>query len=243
MALAGAIEAAGPGARVPSCPDWSAADLCYHLYEVQSFWATIVEGRLGSADGIDEPSRPGDAALPDALRAAARRLVAALRAADPSETVWTWADDKSLAWVARRQAHEALIHRVDGELAAGVDSSLDSDLAADGVQELVDWFFGTAPAWATFVPLERVRLVRTDGPGEWYLAKGRFTGTGPESGNEFDMVTVLAGGPGDADAEVRGAAAALDLWLWGRADRSALEVVGDEALADFVREDAVGLTQ
>ena len=238
------MEAAGPAAGVPSCPDWTAADLCYHLYEVQTFWSTIVEERRQSPDGAEQPpERPADADLPTALRGSARRLVAALGSAEPADEIWTWAAEKTVAWAIRRQAHEALIHRVDGELAAGIPSEMDTDLAADGVQELVDWFFGTAPDWATFEPRERLRIVRTDGPGEWYLAKGRFRGTGPESGTAHDMVTVLAGHPGVAEAEIRGPAPQLDLWLWGRGDRSSLEVVGDEALVDFVREDAVGLTQ
>ena len=33
-------------APVPSCPDWSAADLLWHLTEVQLFWAIIVRDRL-----------------------------------------------------------------------------------------------------------------------------------------------------------------------------------------------------
>ena len=35
-----------PGARVPSCPDWDAADLLWHLGgEVQDFWAWVVSHR------------------------------------------------------------------------------------------------------------------------------------------------------------------------------------------------------
>ncbi len=237
------MEAAGPGAAVPSCPEWSAADLCYHLYEVQSFWATIVEGALTSPDGIEAPERPSDEDLPGALRRAGSRLCGAIEHADPEALMWTWTGEKTVDWVARRQAHEALIHRVDGDLAAGRDSSVDSDLAADGVQELIDWFFGTAPDWVTFEPHELVKLVRTDGPGEWHIQKGRFAGTGPDSGTEYDMETLLAGAPGEAAVEIRGPARELDLWLWGRADRSQLDVTGDEALADFVREDAAGIQQ
>ena len=38
--------------RVPSCPDWTAADLLWHLVGVQLFWGTIVRDRL------DDPAAP-----------------------------------------------------------------------------------------------------------------------------------------------------------------------------------------
>lgn len=241
--LAGAVEVAGPDAAVPSCPEWTAADLCDHLRGVQVFWSQIVEERRKGPEGVIESPRPPDHELPGALRSSGRRLVEALRPMDPETPVWTWADDQTAAWVMRRQAHEALIHRVDGELAAGRVPHVSSELAADGVQELVDWFFGHAPAWATFEPRSLVRLEQTDGPGAWYLSKGRFRGTGPDSGTAYDMDTVLAGTPGKPDTVVRGTAAQMDLWLWGREDISALEVTGDRALAEFVRQEAMGVMQ
>jgi hypothetical protein len=35
-----------PGARVPSCPDWDADDLLWHLAEVQWNWGTIVREHI-----------------------------------------------------------------------------------------------------------------------------------------------------------------------------------------------------
>src|SRR4029079_1114847 len=49
-------------ARVPGCPDWSLADLAWHLGNVQRFWARIV--RVG-ADV--QPEFPDEQAPPDAL--------------------------------------------------------------------------------------------------------------------------------------------------------------------------------
>ncbi|MCP4967824.1 MAG: hypothetical protein GY926_21640, partial [bacterium] len=37
-------------APVPSCPGWSAADLTWHLLEVQYFWASIVADLLRTPD-------------------------------------------------------------------------------------------------------------------------------------------------------------------------------------------------
>ena len=31
-----------PAARVPTCPDWNAADLLWHLITVHAFWAAVL---------------------------------------------------------------------------------------------------------------------------------------------------------------------------------------------------------
>lgn len=33
--------------------------------------------------------------------------------------VWTWADEQSVGFIRRRQAHAVLIHRLDAEMAVG----------------------------------------------------------------------------------------------------------------------------
>ena len=49
-----------PTAAVPSCPDWRADDLLWHLGEVQHWWTWMVTNRPKGPDGYDEPERPGD---------------------------------------------------------------------------------------------------------------------------------------------------------------------------------------
>ena len=44
-AAAQTVLAKGWAARVPGCPDWSLADLVWHLAEVQHFWAWMVRTR------------------------------------------------------------------------------------------------------------------------------------------------------------------------------------------------------
>ncbi len=51
--FAAAIGSAPGAAVVPSCPDWNADDLLWHLAEVQWFWATIVRERLTDPPGED----------------------------------------------------------------------------------------------------------------------------------------------------------------------------------------------
>ena len=53
-----------------------------------------------------------------------------LEAADPAEEAWNWSDDHTVGFILRRQAHEALVHRVDAELAAGDRTDLDPLLAS-----------------------------------------------------------------------------------------------------------------
>ena len=113
---------ADPAAPVPSCPEWTVDDLIWHLAEVQLFWGAIVRDRLDDPDAAEEgkPSRPEDhAALVALFGDATRQLLDALATTPPETEVWTWADDHTVAFVLRRQAHEALIHRMDAELVAG----------------------------------------------------------------------------------------------------------------------------
>ena len=46
-------------ALVPGCPAWTAADLLWHLAEVQWFWGTIIRTRpLRPHPAAAEPERP-----------------------------------------------------------------------------------------------------------------------------------------------------------------------------------------
>ncbi|MEX0834789.1 MAG: maleylpyruvate isomerase family mycothiol-dependent enzyme, partial [Nitriliruptor sp.] len=147
------LRRADPDGVVPSTPAWTVADLVWHLAEVQWFWGAIVSDLLEDVDALTEPDRPEGAALVDLLRRSSADLVGALRERDPADTCWSWHEDgRSVGWVARRQAHEALIHRVDAELAAGVPvSAAPAELAADGVDELLRVML-KLPSWGTFTP-------------------------------------------------------------------------------------------
>ena len=53
-------------AKVPGCPEWSAADLLWHLTEVQWFWAEVVRTRP-AAPSEDAPAPVRPAAYDDQL--------------------------------------------------------------------------------------------------------------------------------------------------------------------------------
>src|SRR6059058_6149952 len=182
-----ALRAADPSARVPSCPDWDADELLWHLNGVQWFWGSIVADRLQSPDGVEEQPRPDShSGLVELFEQNAARLHEALSAADPAEQVWMWADDKTVGYIRRRQAHEALIHRLDAELVSRDVTPLDPELASDGVEEVLDVMFGGCPPWGTFTPSgKHAHVVAIDTGLVVPVALGRFTGTDPD-GTVYD---------------------------------------------------------
>lgn len=234
--------------RVPSCPDWSVADLTWHLAEVQQFWAEIAGRLLQDPDEAVKIERPPDAELADLFDRESARLVEALQSSPPEAPCWSW-DEKghSIGWVRRRQANEALIHRADAELAAGLKPVLDVDMAADGVDELFRSFYGgDAPEWAKVIPDGMtVRIELLDAPGVWLLALGRFVGTSPNSGRTYDQddLSLAHDSSGEADLVVRGTASDMDLWLWGRGDVTELHMDGDTSLSGRVRAIIASSTQ
>jgi uncharacterized protein (TIGR03083 family) len=125
-------------ARVPGCPDWDLADLVWHLAEVQHFWEWLVRTRATSPAGYPDPARPADDELPAFLAGRARALEDALTRAAPGDPVWTWAPQQDVAFVLRRQAQEATVHRVDAEQVLGEVTPIAADVGLDGLDEWLE---------------------------------------------------------------------------------------------------------
>ena len=123
------------------------------MTEVPLFWGDVVADRLTDPRPAEaaEESRPAEhEAQFAAVRAGHRRRCwPPSRARADDVRAWTWSDDRTVGFIRRRQAHEALIHRLDAELAAGAVTRLDPELAADGVHEALQHFFGGVPEWST----------------------------------------------------------------------------------------------
>ena len=158
------------------------------------------------------------------------RLVATLRSTPVDAPSWTWVDDdRSVGFWSRRMAHEAAVHRMDAESAAGSVTPVDAELAEDGAAELLELFLGGD--WTDEPQPGSVGEVVVAAPRRsWHVAMS------PE------RVDVRDGG-GAADLVVRGDAAALDLWLWGRLPDAAVVVDGDPAVAARFRARLVLATQ
>lgn len=233
------LATSDPGARVPSCPEWSAADLLWHLTTVQHHWHAVVANRPRSPEetGYATPDRPeGYEELLAAYDDTHAAFVAVLAAADPGEQAWSWSDDQTVGFTYRRQAHEALIHRLDAELTTGAVTTLDPALAADGVDELVDVMYGgLLPDWGTFAPgTGEVEVVLTDVGATFRVRPGRFRGTDPDSGTSYDegVLQTVRRPDGPAAATVRGGAGPVDAWLWHRRDADGIVWSGDPDARD-----------
>jgi uncharacterized protein (TIGR03083 family) len=243
--LAGAAERAGLDAAVPACPGWCVRDLLKHVGYVHRWAAGYV--REQHASWVDRASEaailgggPGDDELPGWFREGHASLVRVLEAADPGMTCWTFLDaPSSVAFWARRQAHETAIHRVDAEqAAAGADTAgtgggtpFAPRFAADGIDELIMGFVGRdAKRRAWDGSAGSLAFHADDGPGataDWRVVAGHGRLT-------------VAREDGPADCDVTGPAADLYLLLWNRRGADGLGIRGDGSLlADFRRHAAV----
>jgi uncharacterized protein (TIGR03083 family) len=222
-ALVDAAEQAGLDAPVPACPDWTVADLLEHIGRVHR-WAARTstmppsdEFPSGSDIEIAEPAvRPGW------VRAGAVELVAALDR--PSDTPsWTWIPPNTVGFWQRRQAHETALHRVDAESAGGTTPEIDDQLAADGIDELLEIVATTPWREPPTGDGESLHFHCTDVTGEWLV---RLTPQGVDVAREHAK----------GDVAARGTASDLLCWLQGRGPVERLEVFGDEALLARWRE-------
>lgn len=234
------------GITVPTCPDWDAEDLLWHLTRVQWFWSEVVTGRPAApAEDGAEPERPLErAGLAAAFDRASRALRDALAVADPAETAWSWADEQTVGFTLRRQAHEALVHRIDAELTAGRGvGPIDPALAADGVAEALEVMYGGDPGGLDGVVFRPaggvVRVWCDDVDVSTWVRPGRLDGALPD-GRDVSGPHLVAASPVPSPAVVvRGPAAALDRWLWHRGDDAALTVESTDAVVEAVFRSAV----
>ncbi|WP_446665636.1 maleylpyruvate isomerase family mycothiol-dependent enzyme [Flexivirga sp. B27] len=236
-----AALAEAPDNSVPTCPNWSTDDLLWHLADVQWFWGSIVADNVDDPENLQHPDRPTDrSAMLAAFDDASDALQQTLQTTPPGEARWMWTVDEGLhtaGYIRRRQAHEALIHRVDAELTAGQEvSAIDPALAADGVDEVVDVMYGRDHPLVTFHPGDGrvVELVATDADRRWVLQLGRETAS--IDGEDIDDANFRPAPNATAVATISGTAADLDLWLWNRPTNGKLIGTGDQQTLDAMNE-------
>jgi uncharacterized protein (TIGR03083 family) len=219
--------------RVPSCPDWNLADLLSHTGWVYRFWAFVAE--LPEGERVNRENsmaaglpKTGSTQRPDAelLPWFHESLQGLMDAYDrqPSAKVIDsryWGP-QPLSWISRRMAHETGIHRWDAEQALGDVSGFDPVLAADGVDEFLEFWVPLGFRYADFGGVGRsVGLEATDSDDSWRISV--------EAGT-----TSWRRGQGDADVIARGPAGDLYLFVWGRAPTGDLLVAGDSGtLSDW----------
>ena len=138
QAAAESLLAHGWSAPVPGCPDWRLADLVRHIGEVQHFWGWVVRTRATDPADYPQPPRHPEEELLGWLSAQHAELETALAAADPGERVWTWAAQQDVAFVLRRQVHEAVVHTVDVEQVLGDIRPIPTSVGLDGLDEWLE---------------------------------------------------------------------------------------------------------
>src|SRR5687768_10664697 len=94
--MAGAVRGADLSTHVPTCPEWSLADLVEHTGIIHRWAAEMV--RQLSPERLDRQRMdvpvPPEAERADWLGAGADEVVAAFRSADPDAPMWAWGADK-----------------------------------------------------------------------------------------------------------------------------------------------------
>jgi uncharacterized protein (TIGR03083 family) len=213
---------------VPSCPDWTIEQLVEHVGGAHRF----ATGNLGQGPDqgpkFDYEPRAEGRPVTEWLDVGAEALLEQLASVGPSQPCWTLDDTSESGFWARRATHETAVHLWDARNAAGAPQPIPGDVAVDGIDELL----GLLPALARFRQStepwgdgETVHLHATDAPGEWLL---RLDADGLHVTREHAK----------GDVAARGAASDLLLFMMGRQDTAPLEVFGDAALLDRLRERA-----
>jgi uncharacterized protein (TIGR03083 family) len=219
--------------RVPTCPDWTLYQLTEHVGQAHRWVTAIITRRATTPIDSAELSVADAPADPDGLagwlRDGAGELVDAIRAADPQTPVWSWADDQTVGFWARRMAHETAVHRADAELALGHEFALEADLAADAISEWLSLL--GLPQAVQFRP----ELVELRGEGQILHLHSTDPGLG-EAGEWIVRRTpsgpVWEHGHAKGDVAVRGAVVDLLLVLLRRVPpgQAPIEVLGDAAM-------------
>jgi len=216
--LTAALAAADPDVRVPSCPEWTAADLADHVAHVYQHKAEAM--RQGA---MPDPWPPAE---PPTLAGAYAAMMAEFATREPEEATATWYEPEQtvLFWI-RRMALETAMHRVDAELVAGGPvTPVAPDLAAEGIDEVLRMFL---PYGVEVWPEDyesvltaadpRPVLVATGGRG-WLVAPAESEIAVTEVGPDASAAATVTGEPGE-----------VYRWLWNRGGSARFG--GDESLA------------
>ena len=215
----GEVARLGLDAEVPNCPGWTVDSVVRHVAMVYVHKVEVL--RLGA---LPQPWPPDFSAREtfewyDEARAA---IVQALEKVGTELETWTFnpRDSTSGFWY-RRMALESVVHRIDVEQAHGVVTPIDTELALDGIDEVLYPSLG-GPWWEegdTEYPIDGAVRITAAGRS-WTIHADSTT------------VDVRQGSEADAAAEIFGDPTAVYLWLWGRAADDAIQTAGDE---DVVR--------
>jgi uncharacterized protein (TIGR03083 family) len=211
--------------EITTCPGWTVVDLAEHLGVIHRWAEELV--RLRSPERIPrEAPASQDDVNSEWIAEGGRSLVTTLLAANPNDAMWAWGLDQHVIFWSRRQLHETLVHRMDLEIAAGIDPSAEPRIAADAIDE----YLSNIAKVAKFSP--ELSLLR--GHGEKLALRTSDTGVLWTISFGEDGFS-LSREEGDFETELVGSALDLLLLILGRraVDQGSVNVIGQRQLIDF----------
>lgn len=219
-------------AAVPSCPGWTVRDVVVHTGMVYSHKVACMRlpgGPQQVEDWAHEPAEGQDAV--QWFQERYDELESELTARGPDAPSFTWYDpDQTVGFWHRRMAQETAVHRVDVESAFDAVTSVDGELALDGIDEVLDMFL-----------VYQAEDVGPDGPGRGTVAVRTGEHIWRLTLNPNDVE--ISRDPGPCDAIASGEPSELLLWLWGRRPDAAVSLEGDSDLLAGFRERLKVVTQ
>jgi uncharacterized protein (TIGR03083 family) len=222
---------------VPTCPEWTLADLVTHVAHV--YLHKVACMRLNANPDRWPPEGTADEPPLALLDRAYAELTAEFAARDPRSMTYTWyGPDQSVEFWIRRMAQETVIHRVDAELAVGAATAdIPADLARDGVDEVLVAFLGHAPqvwpeAFESILSNVDGRAVRLRTAGAAWLVRPTPDGVDVRLSTD----DAASGVDPEAAALISGEPAALLLWLWHRAGDDVVSLSGDPGMLATLRQ-------
>ena len=224
-----AVAEAAPDAPVPSCPEWTVAQLTGHLASVYGFVTDHVGRGVTTAPQrrSTEPMAASVAEFDERFAA----LVSLLDALDPEMPAWNWApQSKRVSFWHRRMAHETAVHRWDAQMAVGLAEPVEAKLAADGVIEVLDTWLPAGKGRCPSAVQGMVALSASDLEQTWYVRLR------PNGGVALlDTDTLLDTDDHHERAVATGTASDLQLALWGRIGLDLLTVNGEQRLVECLQ--------
>jgi uncharacterized protein (TIGR03083 family) len=222
--FAEALSAVDPASACPTCPDWTASDLLWHLTEVHFFWAGILAHRVRSSADLPaieraKPDRPTARSGLLLLREqATAALLRELADRDDAEPAWSWwPPDQTVGFTRRMQTYEATMHRVDAELTAGTAvSPISADASAGAVDHAVDVMWGWMPDGASYRAHGLLEFVATDTCQTWLVEVGSWTAASEDADTDVGGPRAVRAIAGNPTATVSASAEDLALWAWTR---------------------------
>ncbi len=245
------LAQADPEAQVPTCPEWTAADLAWHLTEVHLFWAAILAQDPKPSDlaviEASKPQRPDTIAATLSIREQATTdLVHQLQNLGDDVPRWSWWEpDQSVGFSRRMQTYEATIHRVDAELCAGVPvSPICEPVAAGAIDHVVDVMRAWHPDFSSPSVIATADIRASDTAHRWIVEIAHWSGADPDTGQHSSGTFLRrspgpnpGATPGTENVTATGSVNDLALWVWGRerAATAPITIEGEAAACGALR--------